>query len=287
MSDPKVNTLQSFAQNNESCLNYIISYSINNKNSNKKNIEINQKDINKDDIINKIKTLMSEMLNNDNYKEIRKSLLQALSILTDFKNIEENYANKLLYNSTIYMIAILLEQELNYDDFVNLFRQNIDLLMYINYPELYEIMINFIENVNLNYFKCLRIFFKLYNNEDNYIEIIKNENIDSDKIKNDCVKIKEIRLKKEKEFKKNIEKNEINNNKIEDKNKNKNNINNNKISIESLQEEIIQLKIKHNLEINNLTNEINNLKQKNTNLENEINTLKNLFQSLQEQINKK
>jgi hypothetical protein len=285
MSDPKVNTLQSFAQNNESCLNYIISYSINNKNSNKKNIEINQKDINKDDIINKIKTLMSEMLNNDIFKEIRKSLLQALSILTDFKNIEENYANKLLYNSTIYMIAILLEQELNYDDFVNLFGQNIDLLMYINYPELYEIMINFIENVNLNYFKCLRIFFKLYNNEDNYIEIIKNEKIDSDKIKNYCVKIKEIRLKKEKDFNKNIDKNKTNNTKFEDENKNT--INNKKISIENLQEEINQLKNKHNTDLNNLTNEINNLKQRNTNLENEITTLKNLFKSLQEQINKK
>ena len=285
MSDPKVNTLQSFAQNNESCLNYIISYSINNKNSNKKNIEFNQKDINKDDIINKIKTLMSEMLNNDNYKEIRKSLLQALSILTDFKNIEENYANKLLYNSTIYMIAILLEQELNYDDFVNLFGQNIDLLMYINYPELYEIMINFIENVNLNYFKCLRIFFKLYNNEDNYIEIIKNETIDSDKIKNYCVKIKEIRLKKEKDLNKDIDNNKTNNIKTDDTNNNT--IYNNKISIESLQEEINQLKYKHNTDINNLTNEINILKQENTNLENEITTLKNLFQSLQEQINKK
>ncbi len=285
MSDPKVNTLQSFAQNNESCINYIISYSINNKNSNNKNIEINQNDINKDDIINKIKTLMSEMLNNDSYKEIRKSLLQALSILTDFKNIEENYANKLLYNSTIYMIAILLEQELNYDDFVNLFGQNIDLLMYVNYPELYDIMINFIENVSLNYFKCLRLFFKLYNNEDNYIEIIKNEKIDSDKIKNYCVKIKEIRLKKEKDFNKNIDKNKTNNTKFEDENKNT--INNKKISIENLQEEINQLKNKHNTDLNNLTNEINNLKQRNTNLENEITTLKNLFKSLQEQINKK
>lgn len=274
MTDSKVNTLQNFAQNHQACINYIMSYSvhINKKNNNN---EILKDNISKDDIINKVKSLMSEMLKLDYYKEIRKSLLEALSILTTFNNIKENYANKLLYNSTIYMIAILLEQELTSDVFINLFEQNIDLLIYVNYLDLYDVMINFIENVNLPYFKCLKFFFKLYSNEDNYEEIIKNENVDSGKIKNYCIKIKEIRLKKEKDFEeKNIEKIQDNTNK-EEENKN------NKLTIENLQEEINKLKIQHNTEINNLTEEIKTLKEKNIYLETELKTLKTLFLKFQ------
>ena len=96
------------------CLILFISIKKNNNN------EILKDNISKDDIINKVKSLMGEMLKLDYYKEIRKSLLEALSILTTFNNIKENYANKLLYNSTVYMIAILLEQELTSDVFINL-----------------------------------------------------------------------------------------------------------------------------------------------------------------------
>ena len=274
MTDSKVNTLQNFAQNHQACINYIMSYSVNKKKK-KNNNEILKDNISKDDIINKVKSLMGEMLKLDYYKEIRKSLLEALSILTTFNNIKENYANKLLYNSTVYMIAILLEQELTSDVFINLFEQNIDLLIYVNYLDLYDVMINFIENVNLPYFKCLKLFFKLYSNEDNYEEIIKNENVDSGKIKNYCIKIKEIRLKKEKDFEeKNIEKIQDNTNK-EEENKN------NKLTIENLQEEINKLKIQHNTEINNLTEEIKTLKEKNIYLETELKTLKTLFLQFQ------
>ena len=274
MTDSKVNTLQNFAQNHQACINYIMSYSVHNNKKNNNN-EILKENISKDDIINKVKSLMSEMLKLDYCKEIRKSLLEALSILTTFNNIKENYANKLLYNSTIYMIAILLEQELTSDVFINLFEQNIDLLIYVNYLDLYDVMINFIENVNLPYFKCLKLFFKLYSNEDNYEEIIKNENVDSGKIKNYCIKIKKIRLKKEKDFEeKNIEKIQDNTNK-EEENKN------NKLTIENLQEEINKLKIQHNTEINNLTEEIKSLKEKNIYLETELKTLKTLFLKFQ------
>lgn len=274
MTDSKVNTLQNFAQNHQACINYIMSYSVHNNKKNNNN-EILKENISKDDIINKVKSLMSEMLKLDYYKEIRKSLLEALSILTTFNNIKENYANKLLYNSTIYMIAILLEQELTSDVFINLFQQNIDLLIYVNYLDLYDVMINFIENVNLPYFKCLKLFFKLYSNEDNYEEIIKNEKVDSGKIKNYCVKIKEIRLKKEKDLEeKNIEKIKDNPNK-EEENKN------NKLTIENLQEEINKLKNQHNTEINNLTEEIKTLKEKNIYLETELKTLKTLFLKFQ------
>ena len=274
MTDSKVNTLQNFAQNHQACINYIMSYSVHNNKKNNNN-EILKENISKDDIINKVKSLMSEMLKLDYYKEIRKSLLEALSILTTFNNIKENYANKLLYNSTIYMIAILLEQELTSDVFINLFEQNIDLLIYVNYLDLYDVMINFIENVNLPYFKCLKLFFKLYSNEDNYEEIIKNEKVDSGKIKNYCVKIKEIRLKKEKDLEeKNIEKIKDNPNK-EEENKN------NKLTIENLQEEINKLKNQHNTEINNLTEEIKTLKEKNIYLETELKTLKTLFLKFQ------
>ena len=274
MTDSKVNTLQNFAQNHQACINYIMSYSvhINKKNNNNKILKDN---ISKDDIINKVKSLMGEMLKLDYYKEIRKSLLEALSILTTFNNIKENYANKLLYNSTIYMIAILLEQELTSDVFINLFEQNIDLLIYVNYLDLYDVMINFIENVNLPYFKCLKLFFKLCSNEDDCEEIIKNENVDSGKIKNYCVKIKEIRLKKEKDLEeKNIEKIKDNPNK-EEENKN------NKLTLENLQEEINKLKNQHNTEINNLTEEIKTLKEKNVYLETELKTLKTLFLKFQ------
>ena len=274
MTDSKVNTLQNFAQNHQACINYIMCYSVHNNKKNNNN-EILKENISKDDIINKVKSLMSEMLKLDYYKEIRKSLLEALSILTTFNNIKENYANKLLYNSTIYMIAILLEQELTSDVFINLFQQNIDLLIYVNYLDLYDVMINFIENVNLPYFKCLKLFFKLYSNEDNYEEIIKNEKVDSGKIKNYCVKIKEIRLKKEKDLEeKNIEKIKDNPNK-EEENKN------NKLTIENLQEEINKLKNQHNTEINNLTEEIKTLKEKNIYLETELKTLKTLFLKFQ------
>ncbi len=274
MTDSKVNTLQNFAQNHQACINYIMSYSVHNNKKNNNN-EISKDNISKDDIINKVKSLMGEMLKLDYYKEIRKSLLEALSILTTFNNIKENYANKLLYNSTIYMIAILLEQELTSDVFINLFEQNIDLLIYVNYLDLYDVMINFIENVNLPYFKCLKFFFKLYSNEDNYEEIIKNENVDSGKIKNYCVKIKEIRIKKEKDLEeKNIEKIKDNPNK-EEENKN------NKLTLENLQEEINKLKNQHNTEINNLTEEIKTLKEKNVYLETELKTLKSLFLKFQ------
>ena len=240
MTDSKVNTLQNFAQNHQACINYIMSYSVHNNKKNNNN-EILKENISKDDIINKVKSLMGEMLKLDYYKEIRKSLLEALST----------------------------------DVFINLFEQNIDLLIYVNYLDLYDVMINFIENVNLPYFKCLKLFFKLYSNEDNYEEIIKNENVDSGKIKNYCIKIKKIRLKKEKDFEeKNIEKIQDNTNK-EEENKN------NKLTIENLQEEINKLKIQHNTEINNLTEEIKTLKEKNIYLETELKTLKTLFLQFQ------